>query len=74
MNVSIHIIMELRNRTIHSDGNLIELEKRKSRMKQTIRSSKSESNIKKEYLENINIKLQEFYERIHGIQIIPRCL
>jgi ribulose 1,5-bisphosphate carboxylase large subunit-like protein len=74
MNVSIHIIMELRNRTIHSDGNLIELEKRKSRMKQTIRSSKSESNIKKEYLENINIKLQEFYERIHGIQIIQRCL
>lgn len=74
MNVSIHIIMELRNRTIHSDGNLIELEKRKSRMKQTIRSSKSESNIKKEYLENINIKLQEFYERIHGIQIIPKCL
>ena len=66
--------MELRNRTIHSDGNLIELEKRKSRMKQTIRSSKSESNIKKEYIENINIKLQEFYERIHGIQIIPKCL
>lgn len=64
--------MELRNRTIHSDGNLIELEKRKIRVNKTIRSSKSENDIdKKDY---VNIKLQELYERIHRMQITPKCL